>query len=538
MNRQHGSSRLKCARSLGSIGTILVIAVYLLMEAPAVGASSANRVEELLHEWDLKGAQDAIKSIPSSSPQAQLEAAILAIHEGNYSDAVTLLQPLLADSKGEARLKIHHYYGLAKGNMEALGPRLETFSPQGHFVVRFSNPRDRLLAPYLFEALETAYVRLGKLFNTYPQERVRIEILDSPESLALLSPLSIDDIHTTGTVGITNFHRIVTVSPRVMLHGYEWLDTLVHEYVHYLVSIRSRGKAPVWLQEGLAKLFETRWRSDGPSALNPASAYLLRQAIDRDELIEIEEMHPSIAKLPSQKQAALAYAQAESMLAHLSRRKKAESLLHLIDQVASGTDAKLAFEQLWGHDFSHFIADWKSHSKRQYQQVRGRSLRTRKFQSSEDNTSLENENSFADIFDHLGGGRARQYARLGLLLAARGHKQAAIVEFEKARRVNKQSAQDPALCLKLGLLYLDLKQVHRAAPLLSIAGKADPENASTAAHEAHALTLNGDPLNALKALKRALRNNPFIPSLHCDLATLASSEVDQKLELKLCEELH
>ena len=36
----------------------------------------------------------------------------------------------------------------------------------------------------------------------------------------------------------TKYRRIMMVSPRVMLYGYGWIDTAVHEYVHYVVTLR------------------------------------------------------------------------------------------------------------------------------------------------------------------------------------------------------------------------------------------------------------------------------------------------------------
>ena len=57
------------------------------------------------------------------------------------------------------------------------------------------------------------------------------------------------------------------ITPRVMVYGYGWLDTAVHEYVHYLLTIRTKNAAPVWMQEGLAKLMETRWRLQQAAAI-------------------------------------------------------------------------------------------------------------------------------------------------------------------------------------------------------------------------------------------------------------------------------
>ena len=50
------------------------------------------------------------------------------------------------------------------------------------------------------------------------------------------------------------------LSPKALLKGYDWLDTAAHEYTHHVLTQKSRNRAPIWLQEGLAKWFEDDWR--------------------------------------------------------------------------------------------------------------------------------------------------------------------------------------------------------------------------------------------------------------------------------------
>ena len=45
----------------------------------------------------------------------------------------------------------------------------------------------------------------------------------------------------------------MAVTPRALLRGYPWRDTLAHEYVHLVISRLSHNRVPVWLHEGLAE---------------------------------------------------------------------------------------------------------------------------------------------------------------------------------------------------------------------------------------------------------------------------------------------
>jgi hypothetical protein len=252
-----------------------------------------------------------------------------------------------------------HHLGLARGEQRALGPAIREVSPDGHVEVVFADSRDALLAPYLFAAMAAARAALGDDIGVLPDEPIRFEILDDAAKLALVSPLTLDNVYTTGTVGITKYRRIIMISPRVLLYGYGWLDTAVHEYVHYLVTIRTRNRAPVWLQEGLAKLLETRWRSPNPLPLEPGPRKLLARGLAKDDLVTFDEMYPSLAMLPSQERAALAYAQVQTMLELVRELRGRAGLAVLLDRVAAGESAVDALAAAWGGPFAGFEEQWK-----------------------------------------------------------------------------------------------------------------------------------------------------------------------------------
>ncbi len=92
------------------------------------------------------------------------------------------------------------------------------------------------------------------------------------------------------------------------------MDTLAHEYTHLVVSRISHDTVPVWLQEGLARFEQTRWHAPAQVTLSATEQALLASALKKGRLITFEEMHPSMAKLPSQEAAALAYAEVYTLV--------------------------------------------------------------------------------------------------------------------------------------------------------------------------------------------------------------------------------
>jgi tetratricopeptide (TPR) repeat protein len=497
--------------------------------------------------WDLDAAERRRLSL-TDPRERELAAGILAIHTADYAEAESTLAGLVAANHSEATDasdasdvvlgRAHHYLDLARGAQLALGDAITVRSEDGRFEAVFADARDALLAPYLFEAMAAADATLGDALGVHPDHPIRFEFYDEPGKLALVTPLTLDNIYTTGTVGICKYRRIMMITPRVMVYGYGWLDTAVHEYVHYLLTIRTKNAAPVWMQEGLAKLMETRWRQPEPEQLSAPVRKLLHDALESGELVTLEQMHPSVAMLPSQELAALAYAEAETMLGLLEEQRGDQGLAAMLDDVAGGVDAKQAFADAWGDSFEAFFEVWKRTMRTRTRAGGSGDPVSRIAFRAEDETE-QDPSLNGDVFSHLGGGRARKHARLGVLLTLRGHDHAAVLEYEKARAVDRSVRDDPELARRLGELYLSLDRAAEALPLLILAGEHEPDNANIAASEARARRLAGDLAGAAAAVDRAIQQNPFIPGIHCDLAVIAEAEGDAAQaasERELCME--
>ncbi len=506
-----------------------------------------DAVERALAAWDLRTARAAVESIPAG-PVHDAKAGAVAFNEADYPRAESLLAGALASDKFPSNAPLEeltrHYLELARGAQRAMPSPKVIRSADGKVELVCASERDALIAPYLFKAMADARAALGADLGVWPDEPVRFELLDAPEKLALVTPLTRDNVYTTGTVGVTKYRRIMMITPRVMPMGYPWIDTAVHEYVHYLVTLRTGNNAPVWVQEGLAKLFEQRWRRSGATPLEPASAELLQTALTKDELITLDAMYPSVAMLPSQEQAALAYAEVQTMLALLQAERGEAGLGVLLDEIARGVDARAALATAWGDRFERFQESWRSYARRETARVlkhaRARDLRKIEFVEPKEGEARGPDEPdpelLGDVFSHLGGGKARQHARLGVLLTLRGHLGAAARQYERARALDDRARRDPLLARRLGELYLRLGEPEDAVPLLELAGRDDPDQPNIAAAEGRARLRAGDLEGARAALARALRVNPFIPAVHCDLATLEADEEPRARERALCKE--
>ena len=517
-------------------------ALAALVTAATLGTGTASaavtrhRDEVLLttqrqiNEWRVDGAAQTLAPLLSSrarDPEVELVHGELLFYQGDYEGAAKELRSGLAALKlpaAEAQ-ELRSLSELAASSAEVTRGFGEQRSPGGHFILRYRRGRDELLLPYAGEALEKAYAALGEDFSgiadeeaARPKQPVRVEIYEDIADLARVSTLTIKEIETSGTIALCKWNRLMIVSPRALLRGYLWLDTLTHEYTHYIVNRVSHGTAPIWLHEGLAKFEERRWRGPPGGGLTPTLEHFLATALAKHRFITFEQMSPSMAKLPSQEDTALAFAEVYSVVEYLHGKVGWPGLRQLLVELSKGGGDLRALGTVYGGTYPQFDKAWKTW-------LRGRKLHTRanmftpklRFKKAAPgpapgagkNPSGEEDDS-GEIFDP----KARSFVRLGGLLRARGRLLPAAVEYEKAQAI--LGPAHPLLALKLGRTYLELGEADRAIAALEPA-QLYAELPGINAALGSAWLKRGELRKAVPYLEAAIATSPFDPSTHCGL---------------------
>jgi len=151
------------------------------------------------------------------------------------------------------------------------------------------------------------------------------------------------------------------LSPRATIHGYPWQDTLAHEITHLLVTRASRDYAPLWLQEGLAKRFETRWRGARPFDQEHWADSAARAAARSGHSVGIDKLGPSIAMLPTPEAASTAFAEVTSFVHFLVEQNDEAELELLLGDLrgngAAGADA--ALRSVTGYELGDWNRRWQ-----------------------------------------------------------------------------------------------------------------------------------------------------------------------------------
>lgn len=525
--RAQGSSKA------GGVVLFLLVFVTLGLGASRSEASpkkDAVRAARLLRAWQFDKARDIIESLVAKNPESEISRylqAELDFFDGRYPQVIAGLENM-KDSDVDGN--VGPLRNLAASSYQVTKDFQVSTSSGGHFKIFYGEGKDKAIVDLTGDVLEAAYEALGKDLGHRPTATIRVELLGAPSDLARVSTLSATEIETTGTIALCKYGKLMVVSPRATVFGYPWMDTLTHEYVHYVVTQMSHDKVPVWMHEGLARYLQVRWRGAADGKLGTLDEHLLSTALKKNQLVSFDDMHPSMAKLPSQEAAALAFAEVSTMLAFVHQRVGDGGLRTAILDVKRGKTARKAVADVMGKSWETVEKDWIRHLKSQRLQSkrfadRGHTIRFRKGDGSDDNVGIE----------AIKNERARKFTRLAGMLRARGKSEAAAIEYEKAFKLAGNA--DPLIGAKLSRVYLELGRYQEAIaiaqPLLEV-DEMDPLPPTTLGA---ALLASGDHQGAVEAFDRALRISPFDLRVRCGLADSYQELGDKRAvrEREACE---
>jgi tetratricopeptide (TPR) repeat protein len=466
---------------------------------------------------------DLEKRAPDTAEVKWLKAE-LAFQTGDYAGAEKLLDKVPDDAVDKL---VGQTKKLAASTRAVTETFIEQKSPKGHFLVRFQGGSpDAAIAELAGEVLDHAWEVVGDDLGLKPADPIRIEILGAPADLAKLSPLTETDIETTGTIALSKYNKLMVVSPRATLFGYPWMDTLVHEYTHLLVSRMSYDNVPVWLQEGIARFEQTRWRRPPEVKLSATEQALLTTALKKGRLISLDEMHPSMAKLPSQEAAALAYAEVFTLVGWMHGKIGFGGIRDLVGAQKDGKSARRAVADALGTSWTAVDKEWRTSLKGagDAKARAGRPIKFGKGGTDSENVGLEAVSS-----------RARKFARIGGMLRARGLLEAAAAEYEKAIAVGP----DPFVSGKLARTLVELGKHERAIELATPLVAADGDDAVASVTLGIARSARHEWPEAVAAYEQALRVSPFDPQTRCGLAEAYAEIGDSRVarEKSACSQL-
>ena len=491
---------------------LILVGVTILSSTPAFAAISNEKLVDLhaaISDWQTVEVREQLATLKSKNPEDPgimfLESRLL-FFEGKYAEANALLDRLGREYGDGMPRSVSQFKALVDQTYQTLKNFDEYATPDGRFLIRFTG-RDKAIIPYLVDVLVATDKALSADFQFTPQGRVVVEIYPEIKYLAAVSSLTEKDIETSGTIALCKYNRLMFSSPRALVRGYGWQDTVAHEFVHYFVTKVSRNTVPIWLHEGIAKFQETRWRADPGHALDPPQEDLLARSLAADKLVTFDQMHPSMAKLPSQEAAGLAFAEVHMVIDYLHAAQGYDGLNALLRQLKSGKSMDRALKAVYGFDLDGLWKKWKSAMKRKglktYPGLVQQSLEFKR--PGEPKEEEEREANLGSIQDK----KVRDFSHLGELLRARQRFKAALIEYRKAIALGGEG--NPLIQNGAASAMLSLERFDEVPPTLERVKHYYPDFVLTHLNLGQAHLKLGETQAATDALEAVIGINPFHP---------------------------
>jgi len=507
---------------------LLVASVSAQAAAPELKSEARARlssIEQYLDDWDVPAARRELSAleqlVPADIEPLKYFQGRVAFEEGQYDEAVALLERAQVDDKPGSYLR------LARDTRDIVKEHARAESE--HFILLYPEGKDSVLAPYALETLEAIHRALKEDLGYAPPGKVRVEVVNSARDLARVSTLTLKQIQTTGTIAICKFNKLMVTSPKAVARGYDWQDTLAHEYVHLVVSQVSHNTVPIWLHEGLAKFLESRWRGKGGLALTPSTLALLGRRVKSNTLVPFEKMHPSIAMLPTAEDAATAFAEVFYAIDYLHQQEGSAGLRALLAALKGGQTDRKAVEAAVGVPFAQFEKRWLAHIKQQPfpKELLPREQVVLKEEGKADEKKQKGrEISFGD-FAEVTEVAARQFAHLGELMRERRRTRAASEELSRAHAIVGDKYE--SVSNKYALTLLELRRLDEAERVLRGSLRVHPGSPQTNVHLGRILLFRKDYPRARTAYLEALASDPFDPEIHLALTRIHGALGDAQL---------
>jgi len=218
-----------------------------------------------------------------------------------------------------------------------------------HFQLRYNGAAEPQLAREVLRTLEEHYGQIESELNYSPPDQIGV-ILYTQQGFS-------DITQAPGWVGALNDGRI-----RVPVQGLTGVNSelsrvLRHELTHSFVQQKTHGRAPTWMQEGLAQWMEGK-RSD-------ESAAALAQIYGERQSAPLAKLEGSWMGLPADV-ARYAYAWALANVEYIIQTQGMGDIDRILDRLATGSTMEAALRDVLHDDYGDLMQSTVEYLKKEY----------------------------------------------------------------------------------------------------------------------------------------------------------------------------
>ncbi|HUL15195.1 MAG TPA: tetratricopeptide repeat protein [Terriglobales bacterium] len=218
-----------------------------------------------------------------------------------------------------------------------------------HFTLRYSGAAQPELARDVLRTLEMHYGEIESELDYSPPDPIGV-ILYTQEAFA-------DITRAPGWVGALNDGRI-----RVPVQGLtnvtpELSRVLKHELTHSFVGQKTRGRAPTWIQEGLAQ-----WMEGKRSGENAAQLVQIYDAKQNASLAQLEGSWMNL----SGDTAEYAYAWSLANVEYIVQNNGMGDIERILDRLAQGDSTEVALRTVLHSDYGDLMQSTAEYLRKSY----------------------------------------------------------------------------------------------------------------------------------------------------------------------------
>ncbi|MDO8730230.1 MAG: peptidase MA family metallohydrolase [Candidatus Omnitrophota bacterium] len=210
------------------------------------------------------------------------------------------------------------------------------------FVLRFAEGQVPVESSFLREILRDAYRKIGQQFNYFPDHAIPV-LLYSDSDFQKIKSLS----HSVG--GLYDGKIRLPLKPG-SLNGDRLQAILWHEYTHAVVHDLSRGRCPMWLNEGIATSQEFRIKN---VEVGRVRAALEQEKLPAWDLLWSESRY-------DQATLDLYYQTSFMITQYLVRRWSWKEMARLLERLGQGTPMRDALRAQYRTDPAVIEKEWRA----------------------------------------------------------------------------------------------------------------------------------------------------------------------------------
>ncbi len=338
-----------------------------------------------------------------------------------------------------------------------------------HFIIRYDEKNDQILANVMAVYLEDIYKELAKQFAYAPKGPFQIQIFNRHEMFSG-RVVAVPDLHT---IGACTGPLVAMVSPKdtskVILKPFNWNRVIRHEIVHVFNLEQTDAKVPHWLTEGLAVRYE------GPN-IPPSWHGLLAEKVRTDDLLNLDNILLGFIRPRSPLQWQQAYLQSLMYVEYLTKTHGEPAVGKMLAAFATGLDTGAALEKAVGVSKEKFEKGYREFLTEKVKDLPGRAaqkeltLRQLREANEKNPDDLDIAGQLAEKYYQIGKKRDAKLLADSVLRKEPRHIEAVVV---KAKLLLDEGSTDVAYSLLDSVNNDNLKDTRPLALLakLQVAGK-------------------------------------------------------------------